>query len=185
MGKLWGVYCVCVCLRKFVCSIMAPNCVMHTEKTWIWCWWISGIISYTFAGKRFDADSPFSKNYCREKIYFELVLVCSGLGFTKPISPIQLFSKFFSIGIAYNIYIWQVSPQLSCGDTCQIWTWFKKSNIYFCIIENRACREINEQSALVTPLSMVYLSMMLAEVQASNGASPTATTLTLLWLQII
>ena len=23
----------------------------------------------------------------------------------------------------YHIHIWQVSPQLNCGDTCQIWIW--------------------------------------------------------------
>ena len=31
----------------------------------------------------------------------------------------------------YHIRIWQVSLQLSCGHTCQIWMWFKVSNIYF------------------------------------------------------
>ena len=25
----------------------------------------------------------------------------------------------------YHVYIWQVSPQISCADTCQIWMWFK------------------------------------------------------------
>ena len=29
------------------------------------------------------------------------------------------------------IYIWQVSPQLSCGDTCQIWMWYSISNHRF------------------------------------------------------
>ena len=45
-----------------------------------------------------------------------------------------------------HVYIWQVSPQLSCGDTCQIWMWFKEANIYFCKIENFAYGEINERS---------------------------------------
>ena len=30
----------------------------------------------------------------------------------------------------YHIHIWQVSPRLSCGDTCKIWMWFKRSNLY-------------------------------------------------------
>ena len=29
------------------------------------------------------------------------------------------------------IHIWQMSPQLSCGDTCQIWMWFNSSCVDF------------------------------------------------------
>ena len=32
----------------------------------------------------------------------------------------------------YEAHIWQVSPPLSCGDTWQIWTWLKLSDLYFC-----------------------------------------------------
>ena len=28
----------------------------------------------------------------------------------------------------YHVHIWQVSPQLSCGDTRQMWKWFKETN---------------------------------------------------------
>ena len=38
-----------------------------------------------------------------------------------------------------------MSPQLSCGDTCQIWMWFRESNRYFCKIENFAYGEISER----------------------------------------
>ena len=48
--------------------------------------------------------------------------------------------------IEYRVYIWQVSPQLSCGDTCQIWLWFRESSRYFCRIENCAYGEISERS---------------------------------------
>ena len=51
-----------------------------------------------------------------------------------------------TLAIEYHLYIWQVSPQLSCGDTCQILMWFEKSNMYFCHIENFAYGEINERS---------------------------------------
>ena len=49
----------------------------------------------------------------------------SGVGVTKPISSVPLFSEFLemskeSLAIEYHVYIWQVSPQLSCGDICQI-----------------------------------------------------------------
>ena len=50
------------------------------------------------------------------------------------------------LAIEYHVYIWQASPQLSCGDTCHIWMWFKESNRYFCKIENFAYWEINERS---------------------------------------
>ena len=46
----------------------------------------------------------------------------------------------------YHINIWQVSPQLSCGDTWQIWTWFEVSNIHFCRIKISHNREINKRS---------------------------------------
>ena len=46
----------------------------------------------------------------------------------------------------YHLYIWQVSLQLSCGDTCQILIWLQESNSYFPEIENFASREINEWS---------------------------------------
>ena len=39
-----------------------------------------------------------------------------------------------------------MSPQLSCGDTCQIWMWFEESNMYFCETEIFAYGEINERS---------------------------------------
>ena len=42
--------------------------------------------------------------------------------------------------------IWQVSPQLSYGDTCQIWTWFDEFDIYFCNTINFYNEEIYERS---------------------------------------
>ena len=50
------------------------------------------------------------------------------------------------LGIEYHVYIGQVSPQLSCGDTCQICMWFKESNRYFFKIKSFAYGEINERS---------------------------------------
>ena len=74
-----------------------------------------------------------------------------GWGLLSQFSPFRYFPNFPALSkqtldIEYHVYIWQVSPQLSCGDTCQIWTWFKGSNSYFCKIENFAYGEINERS---------------------------------------
>ena len=44
------------------------------------------------------------------------------------------------------IYMWNVSQQLSCGDTCQIWVWFTAFNRCVCKIGNFAYGEIREWS---------------------------------------
>ena len=69
-----------------------------------------------------------------------------GVGVTEKTFSVALFSEFFIIiktHVWYWIsrYIWQVSPQLSCGDTCQIWMWFRECNK----IEKSTHREINER----------------------------------------
>ena len=74
-----------------------------------------------------------------------------GWGLLRQFSPFRYFPHFplFSkemLAIEYHVYIWQVSPQLSCGDTCQTWMWFRESNRYFCKIENFAYGEISERS---------------------------------------
>ena len=74
-----------------------------------------------------------------------------GWGLLSQFPPFRYFPKFSSLSkdtlaVKYRVYIWQVSPQLSCGDTCQIWMWFEESNMYFCEIENFAYGKINERS---------------------------------------
>ena len=44
--------------------------------------------------------------------------------------------------------MWQVSPQLSCGNSGQIWIWFGESNKYFCKI---LLMEKSMNRALETP----------------------------------
>ena len=74
-----------------------------------------------------------------------------GGGLLSQFSPFRYFPHFpllskQTLAIEYHVYIWQVSPQLSYGDTCQIWMWFRESNSYFCKIENFAYGEISERS---------------------------------------
>ena len=74
-----------------------------------------------------------------------------GLGVTKPIFSFRYFPHFLllskqALAFELRVNIWQVSPQLSCGDTCQIWMWFRESNRYFCKIENFAYGEIRKRS---------------------------------------
>ena len=74
-----------------------------------------------------------------------------GVGLLSQFPPFRYFPNFSALSkhqfvLEYHVYIWQVSPQLSCGDSCQIWMWLKESNSYFCKIENFAYGEINERS---------------------------------------
>ena len=63
-----------------------------------------------------------------------------GWGLLWQFSPFSYFSKFSalwiqSLAIEYHIYIWQVSPQLCCGGTCQIRMWLQvlsKDRIFCC-----------------------------------------------------
>ena len=55
-------------------------------------------------------------------------------------------SPKYMLFIEYHNHIWQVSPQLSCGDIYQIWMWFKEYNRYWFEIENFAYGEIDEWS---------------------------------------
>ena len=85
------------------------------------------------------------------KCLYVRVCVYQGWGLLNQFSPFRYFPHFpllskQTLAIEYRVYIWQVSPQLSCGDTCQIWMWFRESNRYFCKIENFAYGEISERS---------------------------------------
>ena len=74
-----------------------------------------------------------------------------GWGLLSQFPPFRYFPNCSSLSkhtlaVKCRVYIWQVSPQLSCGDTCQIWMWFEESNMYSCKIDNFAYGEINERS---------------------------------------
>ena len=86
-------------------------------------------------------------------------------GLLSQFSPFRYFPTFSEwwkqwLPEWYQVHIWQVSPQLSCGDTWQIWTWLKVSNLYFYRIIISRNGEINERSfsnphprCVVTPTS--------------------------------
>ena len=69
--------------------------------------------------------------------------------------PFRYFHNFseppkHTLAFECHVYIWHVSPQLSCGDTCQIWTWLKEFNEYFCKIKIVLTEKL-ANGALVTP----------------------------------
>ena len=64
--------------------------------------------------------------------------------------PFRYFLNFSELwnrmlAIEHHVYIWQVSPQLGCGGTCQIWMWLREFNMYFWQTETFAYGEINER----------------------------------------
>ena len=75
--------------------------------------------------------------------------------------PNFLTSPKYMLAIQYHVHIWQVSPQLSCGDTCQIWMGFKECNRHFCEIENFAYGEIDKRS-FSNPLTPARLALELS-----------------------
>ena len=89
-----------------------------------------------------------------------------GWGLLRRFPPFLYFSNFstsskYMLAIVYHVHIWQVSPQLSCGDTtCQIWMRFKECIRYFCQIENFAYGEIDERN-FSNPHSRPFLSWVL------------------------
>ena len=126
-----------------VCSQWSPS-----DKTWPE---VQVIMACRLVITR-DNDDPCSqcaaKPQCVKTTRHPLDL---GWGLLSQFPPFRYFPKFSALSkntltVKYRVYIWQVSPQLSCGDTCQIWMWFEKSNMYFCEIENFAYGEINERS---------------------------------------
>ena len=83
----------------------------------------------------------------------EHMLSCTeqGWGLLSQYSPFRFFPNFsdwskHSLFVWYNGHIWQVSPQLSCRDIWQIWTWLKVYKLYFGLIKISRNGEINERS---------------------------------------
>ena len=78
-------------------------------------------------------------------------------GLQSQFSPLRYFPDFSALSkhtldTEYHVCIWQVSPQLSCGDTCHIWMWFKGSNSYFARSKNLLTEKLTN-GALVAPTS--------------------------------
>ena len=143
-------------------------------NTWIeltrQAWWQQGLVS--IHGSSWPGKLDNSGAWCLYATYPELTMggsTCSGIPNSAVITPLQsicnhsqeweLLSWFipfryfpnfstspeYMLAIEYHVYIWQVSPQLSCGDTCQISMRFQECNTYFCEIEYLAYGEILDE----------------------------------------
>ena len=88
----------------------------------------------------------------RYKFYYRFFRVDLGWGLPSPFPPFRYppdnsAPSKHALAVEYHVYIGQVSPQLSCGDTCQILMWLRKSNKYVCKIKKFSCGENNERSS--------------------------------------
>ena len=95
-----------------------------------------------------------------------------GWGLLSQFSTFRYFPNFstspkYMPTIEYHVDIWQVSPQLSCGDTCQIWMWFKECNR----IENFAYRDIDRRSCSNPHPSLVGESGSLVSMAQGHRSS--------------
>ena len=67
-------------------------------------------------------------------------------------------SWIHTLAIEYHVYIWQMSPQLSCGDTCKIWMWFLK-NLPCTFARSKSL--LTENGALVIPNLIHFFTLLL------------------------
>ena len=92
-----------------------------------------------------------------------------GWGLLSRFFPFRYFPFFsalpkYMLAIEYHVHIWQVSPQLSCGDSCQIWMWCKESNRYLDRVENFSYGKLTN-GALVTPTPRLEIGMLGLQIQ--------------------
>ena len=91
-----------------------------------------------------------------------LIKVGPGWWLLSQFSPFPYFSDFsellsnHTLAIGCHLFIWHVSPQLSC----QLWKWLNQSNRYFFKIENIAYGEINEMRFSNPHPSCIVLSFI-------------------------
>ena len=88
---------------------------------------------YTVMSQKHDTCVKWSGNSaCHHGAWSTLVQLMAsqlGWGLLSQFPPFRYFPIFaesskYHLPNEYHIYIWKVSPQPSCGDTCQIWMWF-------------------------------------------------------------
>ena len=95
---------------------------------------IAGIPCYLMYREHAMSD-PFTRKKIKSILRITPTTIDSysndlGWGLLSQFPPFRYFPKFsaspkYMLAIVYHVHIWQVLPQLSCGDTCQIWMWCK------------------------------------------------------------
>ena len=105
---------------------------------------ICNSLTWQFVGQSVRENSPYDKwpefGLCASYVrgLFGICL-CTHTAIQPEMGLLSLcfpFAVFPIIRTPVSFHIWQVSPQPSCNDTCQIWKWLKLSNRYYCKIIN-------------------------------------------------
>ena len=87
--------------------------------------------------------------FARDKKHNRSILL---VGLLKHFPHSAIFTFFLWLPIEYHVHIWQVSPQFSCGETWQMWAWWKDGTyIYVCIKSKLTTTKILTNGALVPP----------------------------------
>ena len=103
------------CLSNYTMTILRQS---STYQTFLWRLIISISNKMTTSCFEFTKPSPFCD---ASKTWWSVLL---GWELLKQFPPFRYFLIFSALSkhklaVEYYIYIWQVSPQLRCGDTCQ------------------------------------------------------------------
>ena len=93
--------------------------ILTNKKISIWIFFIKVVVT---------TATPVASMYDNFGIMRTMVSMStpSGWGWLRLLHPFLYFPIFLKwskhwLPFEYHVHIWQVSPQLSCGDTCQIW----------------------------------------------------------------
>ena len=120
-------------LRDPVCCGIAENVLLSSEKKNTLVKRVKCLIYH----KANELSAQLVEYECKGLKFgfrnFVISATCCGVFFIKPRSlmsslPEILISQKCKLNISNHVHVCQVSPQLSCGDTCQIWTWYYASN---------------------------------------------------------
>ena len=100
-------------------------------------------------GWQFPAlDANIINPGCWEKTDHAICWLCVGvLGLFSHLIIFFNFQYYRNI-VKYHIYIWQLSMQLSCIDTCQILMWYSGSSRWYCKNRKFPIGRINKHSIL-------------------------------------
>ena len=125
-------------------SNRSPCCSVEDEMSadliFIWTmtrikWWGSKLVVPVMASRGIP---DWLRDYPTDGVFFNssvlgwgLLKLCSSIS---PSAKVSIWQKYLLHSLNL-IHVWQVSLQLSCGDTCQIWMWYSIANMYFCDVE--------------------------------------------------
>ena len=110
--------------------MMPPNSTGYTQNyEYLWC--------FHGSGRQGNIYGFYLIFYPYFLMHYFTCVVCVCVCVS--ISPLWMFKIMETCLLDYSnhVYLWQLSPQHSCGDICHKWTWYSKYNQYFYASEKR------------------------------------------------